>query len=270
MGATPGLVGARDACCGWLYAHRQGLPFCLDGPGQELEWLGLDWQPLPEPVRPVRLRDARFARDEEISLPELAEADTITLTDLKQRGIVAEAVLTTLVESSWRSPRGGSGLSRVELRLYFSLEGLKTGPVRFCEDSLWDAHLFFLEELTPKELLRRTVPELSTLSEEQRKELEGLALLFGEQVEDLNQFRAKLDFFFQPPESPPASSDLIEQLDQLHPWEVSTLSPLLERDEWRHQIAQSVLGRPESNLAEICALLGKGKILKHLAGFPAK
>ncbi|MEW6281136.1 MAG: hypothetical protein AB1758_21170, partial [Candidatus Eremiobacterota bacterium] len=80
-----------------------------------------------------------------------------TLEQQSARGILSEGVLSYLAESAWRPPGDKVGLSRAELLRTFDPAGLRTEPVRFDPEELERRHLEFLRELTPSELLERSL-----------------------------------------------------------------------------------------------------------------
>ncbi|MCA9791392.1 MAG: hypothetical protein KC910_06340, partial [Candidatus Eremiobacteraeota bacterium] len=144
---------------------------------------------------------------------------------------------------------------------------LKPGPAEIEPERLEAAHRFFLEELTPKELLSRTLgARLPWLSERERMELEGLALLYGEEVEDLNEFRQRLEFFFEPPGGVAPAESVREGLGGLARWNTAGLTEVLESLDQadRSSLALATIGRDEPFLAEALALLGREKTLARL------
>ncbi|MGE0492854.1 MAG: hypothetical protein AB7S38_26825 [Vulcanimicrobiota bacterium] len=273
------LYWARDAALNWLYAHHLQVPFQLGGPEWALEqlgWLGLDWLPIESQAGQALVDEARLdtlaelfrARGIQVELKPLPRfhSESSQLSCYQAQGLVAEALLTCLVESSWSSPRGGQDLTRTELLLYFSLDGLKSAAAGIEAERLEAAHRFFLEELTPKELLARTLgSRLPWLSEREQMELEGLALLYGEEVEDLNEFRQRLDFFFEPPAAPavPVAGAGFAGLEK---WNTATLRDQLDGLDpaAREAVALATVGRDEPFLAEALALLGRDKTLARL------
>lgn len=268
------LVEARDALLVWLLAQREQRPFYLKADAEQrrlLAWLGIEGQATedePEEVGVTTLYGSPSRRHHEqlpqVPFPELEQGDT-PLAELKESGLVAEAVVSTLAESSWEPPRGGTLLTVTELLLYFSLDGLKEGPVKFDRAALGRAHEFFMEELTPRELLDRTLAD-KQLSQKQIEELEGLALLFGEEVADLKEFRHHLEFYFTPPEPVAIRGAVIEALSGLDRWKSETLTLALRLlgPADQQAISQVVVGRSEPMLADVLALLGPDEVMHRL------
>lgn len=252
------LSWARDALFWWHHADSQGQSFMVSGADwqlEELRWLGLDWDEAPAP-----------AAEKADSFAPIKNTEGRSLKALREAGYVREAVVATLAESSWNPPRGGRLLTRIELKLYFKLESVKTDPV-FDPELLDEAQEFFMEELTPRELLQRT--GLVAADDAEREELEGLALLFGEEVENLNEFVEQLRFYFEPPEvetSPDA--EVVKLLQEVEKWTSTGLEKALEtlEPEQLEGLQQRVIGRVEDSPSYIFALLGRQKVLARAMG----
>lgn len=251
-----GLEWARNAVLSWALARSRRLRFHLAGAGPRerdlLNWLGLDW-------------DAEQPEGLEIEVGPF-NAD-IGLEVLRDRGVVAEAVLATLAACGWRAPRGRSGLTRAELLVRFTPEGLISEPVDWDPELLEENQRLFMTELTPREILERTLGDrLNELGEETVMALEGVALLYGEEAENLNQCRDRLEFFFTPPDPPERSPspETLGALERLDPWESTTLEQVLEQLPDRQDVELATIGRTEPFAADLFALLGREETLRRL------
>lgn len=224
-----------------------------------------------------RLLDSRPPRF--THLAAILGSEGVSLAALREEGMIPEGVLSYLAELGWRDPRGERCLTRPELSLRYTPEGLLRDEVAFSRERLEEVHRIFLEELTPAELVARSRPFLPgrDLSHRQQMELEALALLYGEQARTLRHFSEMVRFYFQDPdlsahrEAFPAArrhlQDLLPRLEALEQWDSLPLEELLGglEEAARRALELALTGRSDTpGLPQVAALVGREAVLRRL------
>lgn len=162
------IVAFRDAAVLYAAARRAGGKLELSAPAEDrelLEWLGI-----------TELHgSASFSH---IALPAWGDLPRPSLQSLRERGYVAEAVFAALVRSSYGPSTPEFYPTRSELGFLFE-------DSRILREARWDdeyldaAQAFFMEELTPTELLEKS---LAVLPAAQRQSLSGQAEHWQEEL----------------------------------------------------------------------------------------
>lgn len=154
---------ARGALYLWLEARRARARFTVP-PGEapwreELHWLGLEW-------------DAEAPRGEAPpwakSLPALEESEPspwgqwsgrTSVAELRELGVLPEALLNFLALTAWESPAGKDELlSREQLIALWSPERLRAQPARFDFEELRRLNHAWLERAELDRLLELSLP----------------------------------------------------------------------------------------------------------------
>ncbi len=279
------LVSAREAVFGWMAAHRLGVPLLLAGEDpawrEELEWLGLDPGSAAPPARPgavLRVRDGDRPSPGEpvLLLAPLRGAEFWSLARLRQRGDLGETALAVLGALGWPDREARRHLSRIELLLQYRPEELDPTPVQFDPELFDEVQRHFMEELTPAELLHRSLPfwhEQGLLEGEPegalRQDLEALALLYGAELQRLSEFPGVASFLVREPQVSADTdlSALARALESVDPWDSDTLLEALgDLDPQTWEAAERVVTghSPTPGLPEVMALAGREAVLRRL------
>src|SRR3990172_7593967 len=156
---------ARVALCLWLEARRAQARFTVsvgEAPWRdELRWLGLEW-------------DAEAASGDAPawlkSLPALEECEPspwgqwsgrTPLTELRELGVLPEALLHFLALTAWEAPGGAAPdelLSREQLISLWSPERLRAQPARFDFEELRRINHAWLQRADLDRLLELSLP----------------------------------------------------------------------------------------------------------------
>ena len=158
------LVAFRDAAVTYAACRRHGgRLFWQASPEAErlLSWLGLEGEVGP-PEGLAYLDAGRTLPDSVTTRPLLSgeSLSELSLDELRQSGVVAEAVFAALIRSSY----GPDGLdyfpTSSELGFYFEDSLLLQDRLRWDDEDLQDCQAFFMEELMPSELLEKSLASL--------------------------------------------------------------------------------------------------------------
>lgn len=275
------LAAAREAVFGWMAARKAGVPLLVEGDPawrEDLAWLGLDLDEGSQPAPVLRVRDGdRLAPEGPVlRLAPLRGAEGWTLADFRRRGDLGETLLATLGRLGWPDAEARRHLCRIELLLQYRPEELDPTPVEFDLEDLEEVQLHFMEELTPAELVERSLPfwrEQGLLAGDPdgdlRRDLEALALLYGPELQRLPDFPRAAAFRVQDP--PPLADErlrgLATALEAVEPWDSDALFEALadtDPDTW--ELAErAVTGTaPTPGLPEVMALAGREATLRRL------
>lgn len=247
------LAQAREAVLAWAAARRAGRPVRLpEAWHRDLEWLGLDVDGDGPPPK--------------VPGGPLTGAEGWTLDRLRREGYVPEGVLSYLGELGW--PESHAWLTRPELILEYREEELSPDPVAFDGERLDEVNGQFLEELTPAELLERSLPFWPELqpTEEQRLDLEALALLYASEVRRLSDFPRLVGFYVDDPPARPLP-ELAAALATVDPWDAALLEEALRDVEDPEAVEIALTGATGApDLAAVMALVGREATLRRLRG----
>lgn len=279
------LVSAREALFGWMAAHRLGVPLLLAGEDpawrEELEWLGLSPGSGAPPTKPgavLRVRDGDRPSPAEpvLRLAPLRGAEGWSLARLRGRGDLGETALAVLGALGWPDREARRHLSRIELLLQYRPEELDPTPVLLDLEFFDEVQRHFMEELTPAELLQRSLPfwhSQGLLQGEPggglRQDLEALALLYGSELQRLSDFPGVASFLVREPQVPVGIdlSPLARALESVEPWDSDTLLEALgdlDPQTWE-EAERAVTGySPTPGLPEVMALAGREAVLRRL------
>ena len=190
------LLLFRDAAITYAACRRQGETLRRQGEEHDLallDWLGLDGV-TGEPSGIAYLDPSRTVAGVQVRpLPDGAALSALSLDAFRREGFVAEALFSALIRSSY-GPYSPEFLpTRSELGFYFDDALLLDGPARWDEEYLRDCQAFFMEELTPAELVEKSLacldwPQGRALSEPAARfseQLHGVAFLLAAQLESL-------------------------------------------------------------------------------------
>lgn len=279
------LVSAREAVFGWMAAHRLGVPLLLAGADpawrEDLMWLGLDLGAAEPPAQPgavlrVRDGDRQAPAEPVLRLAPLRGAEGWSLARLRQRGDLGETALAVLGGLGWPDREARRYLSRIELLLQYRPDELDPTPISFDPEYFDEVQRHFMEELTPAELLERSMPfwlEQGLLqgepAEPLRQDLEALALLYAAELQRLSEFPRAAAFLVR---DPPATGNphlpaLARALESVDPWDSDALLEALgdlDPETWE-AAERAVTGHsPTPGLPEVMALAGREAVLRRL------
>ena len=227
------LLGTfRDFCfqdCAALRAEKRWVPDLTDIQRFYCHWLGLDpgKASASEPV----------VGDSEL-LSKLSAPDGLpvqSLANFREKGYLGEALYAALIRSSYGSDRADFFPTRSELGFYFDLNEIRTESLRWDKEYLSACQKFFIEELTPEELVDRVFLlleereiELAGLRERWEIELRGVAFLVGEEQQTLLPL---VNLFF----------GLLGRKVGTPHQELGRLKPLLSLDPWSREAVEAEL-----------------------------
>ena len=169
------LAAAREALYHWLWARQQGVGFAVVGSEEpwreELAWLGMEAHPSASlPSATLGTGGASKAEDPEwlMSLPEILASEPALwgtgtaetpITQLRQLGVLPEALMNFLALLGWRPPEGTSEiLSREQLLRLFNPEQIVSVPVRFDAEKLRALSHHWLQQADLERLLDLSLP----------------------------------------------------------------------------------------------------------------
>ncbi len=216
------LLAFRDAAITYAACRRNDGSFRWQAdPAVELlfDWLGLEGQSgEPEGVSYLDPSRSTVRGVQARSLADGTALSGFSLDALRTEGMVAEAVFAALIRSSY----GPDGLdyfpTRSELGFYFDEAILLQGQARWDEDYLQACQAFFMEELTPAELVEKslaslpwtTKKQLQTDAERFTEELHGVTFLVAEELLNLKPLARLLERLLSPERTLPALSELLQ------------------------------------------------------------
>lgn len=165
------LAAAREALYRWLWARQQsGAVAVRRGPEpwqEELAWLGVELGDC--------IRTAGASEPDEVNepawlacLPEILPSEPAAwgsgtaetpLAELRELGVLPEALMNFLALLGWRSPQGTSEmLSREQVLRLFHPEQIVSTPVRFDPEKLRTLNHHWLQLAEPDRLLTLGLP----------------------------------------------------------------------------------------------------------------
>lgn len=218
-------------------------------------------------------------------LAPLRGAEHLHLDGLRRQGYLPEALLSYLGELGWRTPGGRQFLTRPELALHFTLEGLQPEPADWDPARLEEIQERFSAELTPAEWVERSLGFWQEeglleppLEKRQRMELEALALLYADRMRHLTDFPRQVAFYVRDPQPDPAEGSrvqacaprlagLLPALEGLEEWDSLPLEDLVAGLDGPSLEALEIVvtGRTGTpGLAEVMALVGREAVLRRL------
>lgn len=162
-GAALTVATARQALYLWLWAHQRQKPPpstpASDAAGEELDWLGLDWEKLNHRAEtPAWLEKLPPIVASPPSPWGQWSGDT-TLAELRELGVLPEALANFLALLSWQPPNNSAEvLSREELLTLWSPEALLQAPVVFDFERLRRLNHAWLQRADLDRLLALSLP----------------------------------------------------------------------------------------------------------------
>lgn len=266
------LVVYRDAVFTWAACTRaQGSLALWMSPsiGEDLAWLGVTGQLVDGPVRGARtFRDpSRASIEGEGSFlhysPLWAKVASPSLQMLREEGFLAEAVFASLVRSSYGPDKSDFFPSRTELATYFDESKFKTGGGRWDALSLDQCQDFFLEELTPEELIRGAMECMAAIERQRlqpavarwHRELSSVAFLLASELSRLSSLGQILNSLLTSSEP---LEDLLSLLERVAAWCPDDFRMAWEQipSAYREAFAQTFCPGFESHTREIFFTLG--------------
>lgn len=194
------LVFFRDACVTSAAARRWDSEFFHQAPPEAvdmLRWLGIQGTDGSEAGRCFldlerRHSDARSC-DQVTVLAATSNFPSRSLDEYRGAGYLAETMFATLVRSSYGPDSLEFFPTLSELGFYFDEALLLSGEARWEEEYLTLCQAFFMEELTPTELLEKSLDlfdqetknALSRQSMRWQQELHGVTFLVASGLETL-------------------------------------------------------------------------------------
>lgn len=157
------VESARAALFLWLEARRQRGRFTVaggaDSPGrQELRWLGLEGDSEADSGKtPEWLQSLPALEDSEPS-PWGQWSGRTAVAELRELGVLPEALVNFLVLTAWEPPPLSELLSREQLVELFSRDRLRKGPVRFDFEQLRRLNHAWLQRAGLERLLELSLP----------------------------------------------------------------------------------------------------------------
>ncbi len=177
----------RHLVLNWLLAHHYGVPLSVEGAPH-----GLSWLEIPHREERVTTATPRIAAPWDRRPGDFEVADftaEVELDTLRNQGFLSEVVLCALAQSGWR--RGDwAHVTRGELLIRFTPEGLLSTPTRY-EPDLWhEFNRIRMQELAPSELLAAVRPFLAHAGDP--RELEAAIMLHVDEVGSLRELADRL------------------------------------------------------------------------------
>lgn len=216
------LLAFRDAAITYAACRRNdGLFTWQVGSRVEplLDWLGLEGRPgNPEGICYLDPGRTAAAGLEVRALADGAVFKELSLDSFRTEGMVAEAIFAALIRSSY----GPDGLdyfpTRSELGFYFDDALLLQGQARWDQDYLQACQAFFMEELTPAELVEKSLASLpwdkqqrlQVVAERFSEELHGVTFLVVEDLRSLKPLARLLEGLLSPERFLPALRELLQ------------------------------------------------------------
>lgn len=218
------LLAFRDAAVTFAACRRdKGRFLWQTSPAGEalLGWLGLEGR-AGEPAGVCYLDASRSALAG-IEVRRLADGAPLrgySLNDLRCEGMVAEAVFAALIRSSY-GPEGVDYFpTSSELSFYFEDGLLLQGQARWDTEYLQACQSFFMEELTPAELVTKALTSLpwevgarlEPLAQRFAEELHGVAFLVASELENLKPLAELLQALLTKKDCPQGLDELLARV----------------------------------------------------------
>jgi hypothetical protein len=194
------LVFFRDAAITYAACQRQRGLLRLEASAEAwdlLQWLGIEGTAEGASEGIAYLDPSRNADEPAVQVRVLPswQGPGLSLESFRQQGYVPEAMFATLIRSSYGPDRLDFFPTRSELGFYFEESLLLSGTSRWDQDYLAACQAFFMEELTPAELLansmalwpvaQRQSAVVQTQVERWENELHGVTFLVASELETL-------------------------------------------------------------------------------------
>lgn len=215
------LLAFRDAVVTFAACRRDKGQFLWQTtPAAEslLGWLGLEGRQ-GEPGG-VSYLDASRSAPDGVEVRRLADGAPLrqySLDALRGEGMVAEAVFAALIRSSY----GPEGLdyfpTSSELSFYFEDGLLLQGQARWDTEYLQACQRFFMEELTPAELVTKALASLpwevgarlEPSAQHFAEQLHGVAFLLASELDNLKPLALLLEALLTRKDCPPGLGELL-------------------------------------------------------------
>lgn len=127
----------------------------------------------------------------------------VMVREFREAGYLPEALLNLLARTGWAYDDHTEIFSREELIEKFSLEGVNKAPAAFSYEKLLWMNGFYIRQMEPEELARRSLPFLqkagllpAQLSPEQNERLRRIIPLFRERMHTLRDIVELSAYFF--------------------------------------------------------------------------
>lgn len=168
------LVAFRDAALTFSRAFSLGETLYLDADPEATElaaWLGIAFETGTAGAASCidESRRQSFPDRELTVLCDAGSLPTVSVAEYRKRGLLGETVFAALVRSSYGPDTPDYFPTRSELKVTFDEHPLREGAALWDEDYLQQCQEFFMEELTPTQLLSRV---LQVFDSEKRAQLE--------------------------------------------------------------------------------------------------
>ncbi|HXE74825.1 MAG TPA: hypothetical protein VNN18_04190 [Candidatus Xenobia bacterium] len=151
---------ARTALFLWLDAQRKSAP-CIEPPRDDLRWLGIEAPPGSAPALPEWARRLPPIEESEPS-PWGQWSGQTTLADLRELGVLPEALINFLALQGWTPPADGDNpreiLSRDQLLALWSPDAISAAPLRFDFELLRRLNHHWLQQADLDRLLELSLP----------------------------------------------------------------------------------------------------------------
>lgn len=260
------LVAFRDAVMTHCWAQSQGQQMVLEAPpeaGDLARWLGLEFRAGAVSSPGIAMLDT--TRDipglEVRRLATTGRFPSQSLEHFRQEGFLGETLFAALVRSSYGPSSEGYFPTRSEVKVTYKQYPLREGEALWDEPYLRDCQLFFMEELTPNQMLRAV---LSMSSPAQRArwestismwkdELRSALFLAGEMGQSVKPLAGLLEVLLERDKEVPH----LGRLTQLQDWDRDAVRDSLDATKWE-QLGGSLFPGYEEHREELVYTLGPG------------
>jgi hypothetical protein len=247
------LVVFRDAAITYAACRRQGRVLRIQADGDawdSLSWLGVEGRQAGSPEGLAYLDPERTvaAGVEVRPLPAWGSLPRPSLRSFRCQGFLPEAMFAALIRSSYGPDAMDFFPTRSELGFYFDEALLLPGQARWEEGYLEACQAFFMEELMPAELVRKSLDclagarreALEKLCHRFREELHGVTFLVASELVTLKPLAELLQALLLPGPPPAGLEELLQDSGE---W---------DRDVWSRRWACLPGGLRQGLAEELC------------------
>ncbi len=186
----------RDMVFAHCQAQSRNQPLLVDGAAEDLsllEWLGVTFEVPPSTLGSCVSDSSGYQSGFDGALAAFTSVPPQPLANYRRQGLLGETLYACLIRSSYGPDEEDFFPTKLEMSLTFDENSLLKGNARWDQDYLLSCQRFFMEELTPAEILCKVRAEM-TVEERERaaeafeqwfEEFQGVALVLSELVENL-------------------------------------------------------------------------------------